>query len=243
MAYLLALLAAVAFALGTVLQQKGTLEVPAEEGDPRFLAQILRRPVWLAGAGMQATGWVLQAAALDRGALMVVQSLTTLSLVFALPLGAWITDQRITRSVTFGAIAIVAGIVVFLTVGSPRGRPSTPSSADWWAAGICSALTIGVLFVLGRPRTGAAKALLFGSAAGVGYALQAAVTKEFVTLAGQGLGTLLTSWTIYVLIASAALGFVLQAVGAQNGRPGARARLLELRHAAREHPARGHGLR
>jgi hypothetical protein len=36
-AYTLALLAAFAFGLGAVLQQKGTLESPAGENDPRFL--------------------------------------------------------------------------------------------------------------------------------------------------------------------------------------------------------------
>lgn len=76
-ANILALLAAFAFALGNVLQQKGTLEAPAEGDDPRFLIQILRRPVWLAGAGFQGSGWVLQAVALDTGSLIVVQSLTT----------------------------------------------------------------------------------------------------------------------------------------------------------------------
>jgi len=49
MATLLAFFGACAFALGTVLQQKGTLETPAGGQDPRFLVQILRRPVWLAG--------------------------------------------------------------------------------------------------------------------------------------------------------------------------------------------------
>jgi hypothetical protein len=55
-ANVLALLAAFAFARGNVLQQKGTLEAPAEGDDPRFLAQILRRPVWLAGRASQMTG-------------------------------------------------------------------------------------------------------------------------------------------------------------------------------------------
>jgi hypothetical protein len=63
----LALMAAVAFATGTVLQQRGTLRAPAGEDDPRFLVQILREPVWFAGALLQAAGWVLQAAALVAG--------------------------------------------------------------------------------------------------------------------------------------------------------------------------------
>jgi hypothetical protein len=87
MAYVLALLAALAFGLGAVLQQKGTLESAAGQDDPRFLAQILRRPVWLAGGGCMVAGWVLQAVALDKGPLIVVQSLTALSLVIALPSG------------------------------------------------------------------------------------------------------------------------------------------------------------
>ena len=46
---------------------EGDLGSPvSEKSDPRFLVQILSRPVWLAGAGLQASGWVLEAAALDR---------------------------------------------------------------------------------------------------------------------------------------------------------------------------------
>ena len=101
------------------------MEAPAGEEDPRFLVQILRRPVWLAGAGMQLAGWVLQAAALDRGALVVVQALTSLSLVIALPLGAWITSQEISPRVWLGAGAMVAGIVLFLSVGVPQSGASS----------------------------------------------------------------------------------------------------------------------
>jgi drug/metabolite transporter (DMT)-like permease len=215
--YLLGLAAALAFALGSVLQQKGTLEVPASEGDPHFLAQILRRPVWLAGAGFQFSGWVLQAAALDRGPLTVVQSLTTMSLVIALPLGAWITDQHITSRVTLAAIAIVAGIVLFLTTASPHRGTSVPTAAAWLTASLSSATVIAVLSGLGRTHTGARKALLLGSAAGVCYALQSAVTKVFVTLIGTGIAAVLSSWTIYVLVVSALVGFVLQQSALKTG--------------------------
>ena len=65
----LAILAAVLFALGTVLQQKGTLSHDGERAgdDPRFLLQDPPPdPVWLAGAMvLQSTvGWVVQAMAL-----------------------------------------------------------------------------------------------------------------------------------------------------------------------------------
>lgn len=74
-----------------------------------------------------------------------------------------------------------------------------------------------ILAGLGRNRHGAPKALLFGSAAGVGFALQAAVTKVFMTQLGHGVAALLTSWTVYVLIASALAGFVLQQSALRTG--------------------------
>ena len=209
-AVILSLLAAIAFAFGSVLQQKGTLEVPAEGGDPRFLAQIVRRPVWLTGAACQGSGWVLQAVALDTGSLIVVQSLTTMSLVIALPLGRHFTGQRIGRRVWIGAAAIVAGIVLFLSVGSPAGGTSTPPASAWWSAGLTATVLVALLGRLGGRRQGAPRALLFGSAAGVAFAMQSAVTKVFITDVGQGLSAVLSSWTIYVLIVTALAGFVLQ---------------------------------
>lgn len=210
MTILLAFLAAFAFALGSVLQQKGTVEAPAGTQDLRFLVQILRRPVWLAGGALQVAGWVLQAMALRKGALIVVQSVTALSLVIALPLGAKITDQQVSRRVIIGAVAMVAGIVLFLLVGSPQGGTAQPDAAAWWSAILAVVVVIGFLAGLGRHRTGATKALLLGSAAGVGFALQAAVTKVFMTELGHGVAALLGDWTTYALIASAVAGFVLQ---------------------------------
>jgi drug/metabolite transporter (DMT)-like permease len=216
-AQFLALLAAIAFALGNVLQQRGTLQTAADEGDPRFLAEILRQPVWIAGGLCQLAGWILQAVALDRGPLIVVQSLTAMSLVIALPLGARFTNQQIGLRVTLGAVALVVGIVVFLSAGSPSGGTSSPSASAWWSAGVATAVVVFLLARVGNKQRGASKALLLGSAAGVGFALQASVTKEFMTVIGHGLDAILSSWTIYVLIASALAGFVLQQSSLKTG--------------------------
>ncbi len=217
MAVILGVLAACAFALGTVLQQRGTLEASAGEDDPRFLIQILRRPLWLVGGIVQAGGWVLQAAALDRGSLVVVQALTSLSLVIALPLGTWITDQKVTARVWLGAAAMVAGVVVFLSVGSPAHGSSRPSASAWLAGGFVALVAVGLLTILGRRRHGANRALLLGSGAGVCFALQAAVTKVFVPLLSGGLASVVRSWTIYALLASALVGFALQQGALKTG--------------------------
>ena len=213
----LAILAAFLFAIGTVLQQKGTLSTEAAEDDPRFLVQILRRPVWLAGAALMATGWVVQAMALDRGSLVVVQSLVALSLVIALPLGALLTDQHIGRREVLGAGLTLAGIIFFVSAGQPQGGNQHPSASEWWAAVlVIYALVVALVFV-GARFSGAAKALTYGAAAGLGYGLQAAVTKTFVTEIGSGIASLLTSWSVYVLILSALTGFALQQSSLKTG--------------------------
>ncbi len=213
----LAVLAAFAFAFGTVLQQKGTLTTTQQSGDAHWLIQILRKPVWLAGMVLQASGWILQAVALDKAPLMVVQAITSLSLVIALPVGIWLTGQQVDRKVVAGAVTVVAGIIVFLSVGSPHGGTTNPSAATWWTACVVIAALVLVFTALGRSRQGAARALLFGSAAGFGYALQTAVTKDFDLEVGNGLLALLADWSIYVLAASAVVGFILQQSALKTG--------------------------
>jgi drug/metabolite transporter (DMT)-like permease len=217
MAIVLALLTATAFATGTVLQQRGTLQAPAGADDARFFVQIIREPVWIAGALLQALGWVLQAAALDRGPLVVVQAITTLSLVIALPIGVRLTNQRVGRQEVGAAIAVVVGIVLFLTAGAPAGGTSNPSAAEWWSAGLFTVALVTVLGVYGRSRQGATRAALLAGAAGVGFALQAAVTKVFVNELGHGISALLHTWSTYVLILSAIAGFVLQQSALKTG--------------------------
>ena len=213
----LALLAAVLFAFGTVLQQKGTMSIDSSDDNPRFLLMIMKRPVWLAGAGLQASGWIVQAMALDRAALLVVQSLTALSLVIALPVGMWLTNQRIGRRELAGALLTMIGIVFFLSAGQPQGGISHPSSGVWWAACLITFALVGLLVLVGWRFSGAAKALTFGAAAGLGYGLQAAVTKTFVTELGGGAAGLLASWSTYVLVLSALTGLYLQQSSLKTG--------------------------
>jgi drug/metabolite transporter (DMT)-like permease len=216
-AYTLAVLAALAFAFGTVLQQKGTLQTSSAGADPRFLIEILHKPVWLAGMIAQVVGWILQAMALDRGPLVVVQSLTAISLVIALPLGIWLTNQHIGRREWVGALAVLIGIMFFLWAGAPSGGTNHPSASLWWGACLGTLVLVTVLAVVGTRMKGASRALLLGSAAGFGFGLQAAVTKTFVGELGHGVLSLFADWSIYVLIVSAVLGFILQQGSLKTG--------------------------
>ncbi|MGZ4544249.1 MAG: DMT family transporter [Blastococcus sp.] len=219
MAVLLALLAATAFALGTVLQQKGTLEdgtasrdgagATAGPGGIRFIARLLGRPVWLLGGLVTAVGAVLNAFALHLGTLAGVQALTTLSLVIALPFGVWLTDQRVTRTVWLGACAVIAGIVLFVTVGSPQPGTSPPRAQAWWIAGLSCVVLAAIVTRAGRGRPNGVQAVLFGVGAGLGFGLASAVTKEFTDVVGQGLAAVLGGWQLWALLASGLVGLAL----------------------------------
>jgi drug/metabolite transporter (DMT)-like permease len=214
--YVLGLLAAFAFALGLVLQQRGTLQTSAPEGDPRFLAEIIRKPVWIIGGVLVLTGWVLQAAALNYGSLVLVQSLMALSLVFALPLGARLSGQHVGRRAVIGAVTTLVGIVLLVAIGQPQGGISEPAAAAWWISGLIIVVVVLLLAWLARRRRGAVAAALFAASAGTCFAFQAAVTKVFVTELGNG-GGIFSSWPVYVLIISAVVGFVLQQSALKTG--------------------------
>src|SRR4051794_12397889 len=156
-----------------------------------------------------AVGAVLNALALHVGTLAGVQALTTLSLVIALPFGVWLTDQRITRTVLLGALAIVSGITLFVTVGSPQPGTSAPSSADWWTAALISSGLAGIAAWTGSRYRGGVQAVMFGVGAGLGFAMASALTKQFTDIVGNGLLPLLGSWELWALLAAGLVGLAL----------------------------------
>jgi drug/metabolite transporter (DMT)-like permease len=217
MVFLCGLLAATGYALGTVLQQKGALQADDAVQGWQFLARLFRRPVWLLGGVVMGAGWVFQALALHVGSLMQVQCLITLSLVIALPFGAWLTAQRITGAVWAGAAALVIGIVLFLSLGSPEGGTRSPTSRDWWIAGGVIAVLALLLARVGARRDGAVRALAYGAGAGLGYGLATAVTKVFTDLVGGGILALLGSWETYLMIAAGVAGLALNQSALRTG--------------------------
>lgn len=107
MEFVLGILAAVFFALATVLQQKATQEVPDEQaGRAGFLLRLARQPVWVGGIAVGGLGFACQAAALHFGQLAVVQPLLAASVVFALPFGVLVIHRRISRTDLLGALAV-----------------------------------------------------------------------------------------------------------------------------------------
>ena len=97
--------------------------------------------MWLIGTLALFAGYLFQAAALDRGRVVVIQPLLVTTVVFALPLGYFLTRQHVGRREVLGALVIVLGLGLFVYFGDPAGgRDNAPGKE--WAAVI---IAIGVL--------------------------------------------------------------------------------------------------
>lgn len=213
-----ALLSAVLFAVGSVMQQRAASEVPDEESlGLGLVRRLVRRPVWLAGTAGDTLGYVAQAAALGLGSLVLVQPLLATSLLFALPLGAWWAGRRLRRSDGIWALVLTAGLAVFLVAGEPTEGVDRADVERWLvAAAVFLPATAICLLVAVRSR-GAPRTVALASATGILYGVAAALTKSTVSLLDDGLVGVLTSWEPYALVAAAGLGTYLQQSSYQAG--------------------------
>ena len=214
----LALVAALLFGVGTVLQQRAAMQVPDEEAmKAGLLVRLAKQPIWLAGIAADALGFVGQAVALAIGRIVVVQPLLATAVVFALPLGARLDKRRLTRREIVGAAAVVGGVASFVVVANPTGGVDNPELSVWIVSGaVCLALT-GLLVVLARGRPPGLKASLLGSAAGILFALSAVLTKAVADQLGDGILDIFTHWQVYALVAVGWVGMTLSSAALQTG--------------------------
>jgi drug/metabolite transporter (DMT)-like permease len=218
-AAILAILAAVCFALAATLWQRATVAAGISAGKPQGFVGLLTNWVWLLGLGAQILGIVLQAAALDRGRVAIIQPLLVTAVIWAMPLGYFLTNQTITRRHIFGAAIVVAGLAIFASVGDPAGGIDNAPASDWIAAFlVIGAVCAGLLLFAGSGGL-SAKAAVFGTLAGILYGVSATLMKPVVEeLHADGAAAVLESWELWVMAATGIVGFYLQQVSLATGR-------------------------
>jgi drug/metabolite transporter (DMT)-like permease len=219
MASVLALVAAFFFALAAALQQKGALNLPEISlRDPASLARLAGQTMWLLGTAALLMGYALQAAALDRGRLAIVQPLLVTTVVFALPLGYFLTKQHVGRRELVGAAVIVFGLALFAIYGDPAGGRENAPGEEWAIAIAILGVVCCVLLLFGGHGNLTMKAAVYGTVAGILFGLSAALTKPTVEFLHDGIDELLSHWEPYALAVAGVLGFVLQQVSLGTGR-------------------------
>jgi drug/metabolite transporter (DMT)-like permease len=219
MVYVFALGAGLCYALASVLQHRVAAAQPSEMSlRPRLLLELVKRPLWLLGIALDVGAYLLEAAALAVGTIVVVQPLLVSGLLFALPLSAIGGRRRPGRPEWIAAVAVTAGIATFVTVGAPEGGSS--HAPLWgWAIVFTACLSIaGTAIVVTRHAPPHYRALGLAFATGACYACTAALTKSVVDLLGDhGVGGVLGAWETYALAVFSVLGLLLNQSAFQAG--------------------------
>ena len=214
LAVLLALVASCCFAVAAVIQQGAAARLESARAfEPAVLLRLIRRPAWLAGLAAVLAGFGLQAAALGLGRLVVIEPVLATSLLFALMLAARRARRRLRPGEWAAALAVVAGLAVFLTAGQPAGGQRTASAA---ALGLAAAAAAGLtgLWVTAASRVPAARrALLLGVGGGAVAGVTDAIVKSVTVVAAGHLLAVFTDARLYLLIVVGLLAFTIQ----QNG--------------------------
>ncbi len=199
MAAALALVAAFLFALAATLQQKGALNLPSVSlAEPSSLLKLLGQTMWVLGTTAMLIGYVVQAAALDRGQVSIVQPLLVTTVVFALPLGHYLTQQHVGRREIGGAFVIIVGLVLFTVFGHPADGNENAPGSSWLFVIVLVAIVSGVVLSFAGRSGPSMKAALYGSVAGVLFGLSASLTKPTLDYLEGGVGEMLSHWEPYV---------------------------------------------
>jgi drug/metabolite transporter (DMT)-like permease len=219
MVYVLALSAAFANALTSILQRIGVEDAPEDSTlKLSLLTHALRRGVWLLGFAFMVASFLCQAVALHLGDLSQVQPiLTTELLILVLLLATWFR-YGITLRVAIACLAAAGGLAGFLVFADPVGGDNQPSSLKWIVAGsICGGLVVlTVVLALRGPRWW--RAAMFGAAGAVGFAFTASLIKSVGDYVAGDWTQLWTHWETYAL-AGCGLASVFLAQNAFHAGP------------------------
>lgn len=216
------------FSLATALKHRSAGDVPhlrqLRARDMRdFAVDTIRHRLWLFGVLADVGGLALQVLALRLGGLTVVQPVLAVAVLFALVLGHRLAGTRISRR------ELLLGIVLVGSVGGFLVASGAAVAADHAANRLPAVLaaTASVVVVAGcvavarramrRKLASKRAASLLGVAVGTIYAGTAALMKACTNIAQHGLGSLFTSWPLYALLASGAVGVFLAQLTFQAG--------------------------
>ena len=205
----LALAASFCTATSSVCQRLGARNARrpgATEVDIWLIFRLARRPIWLAGLASMILGFAFQLAALHFGALALVQPILALELLFVFGHMAVLGSGRVKRRDWLAAAAMSAGLGLLLFAASPSGGRLHAPGSLWWLAGLATLAVVlaGLALPSGlhrrSPASGRRRAAVLGAVTGIAWGFVAAVIKEFSSHLGNGAGSILSSWSLYVLI-------------------------------------------
>ncbi|WP_167536329.1 DMT family transporter [Streptomyces ficellus] len=219
-AVLLSLASAAGYALAAVAQARlaagagSAGRAEGATGTGRATA-LFARPLWWWAVGLNAAGALTHVAALHYGPLTLVQPLGALTLVAALPIGAYYERRRVSRVEWRGALWTLAGLVGLVAVVGPATPGDALSLPE--ALAVAAVTAAGIAALVRRGGRGLRLATAAGIASGVASALTQTVT---ASLARELPGGPMTWWQttlLAVLVSVFATGGMLLSQAAFRG--------------------------
>jgi drug/metabolite transporter (DMT)-like permease len=210
LAILLSLAASLCTATSSICQRLGAKHLESSGHqvhgfDALLVFRLATQPVWLLGFAAMIAGFVLQVAALHFGPLALVQPILTVELLFVFGYLAMHTRCRGMRwHEWLAAVAMSAGVSVFLRAASPSAGQQHAPALSWWLGGLATAAVAGTAIAASRGGSATRRAAFLGIATGVSWGFIAAVIKELSSHVDGGPSAIFTNWSVYVLMAAGA---------------------------------------
>lgn len=198
-----ALAGAVFTAIGIVVRQRATMDVPYDRGvSSLMISTPIHRPLWWAGTASAVIGYVFQAIALTYGSLLLVAPLMVSALLFALPLSAWLAGRRVTAVEWVWALVLTAALAVFVMLAKTQPGDYVASEPTAIAVTVGCLAVVACCVVLSGRMSNWRRAVLLATGVGLMFGVVAVLTKiETQLLTGQSPWRALSSPVTYALIA------------------------------------------
>jgi multidrug transporter EmrE-like cation transporter len=166
---LAALVAALCYGAGDLLEQVGARRAGASEGiDPRLLLRAIRQLPWVAGLALDAIGFLLAIIALEDLPLFAVQAALASSIGVTSVLSSVFLGTRITRTQRIPLVAIAMGLLLVAAAASPeRATDVGDNGRIFFVLGVPLIVLLAVS--LGRVGAGDRAAARLGAAAGLSF--------------------------------------------------------------------------
>ncbi|GLY17650.1 hypothetical protein LWF15_09265 [Kineosporia rhizophila] len=207
-----ALVAAVMYGVGSIMQARASREIPEGGLTPGTVIGLLRQPLLLASILLLLLGYVFHLVSVRHVPLFLAQTGIAVSLVVTALLAVRYFGDRLSRLEWGAIVAVVAGLVLLSAsageTGTERATPALTTSLF-----VVLALIVVVVFFATRFE-GALAAAVLGLAGGMGYAIVAIASRllpDFV------IADLITSASTYALVASGVLAFFIYSLALQRG--------------------------
>ncbi|AEV72270.1 hypothetical protein MycrhN_1655 [Mycolicibacterium rhodesiae NBB3] len=212
LAILFAFLAALFLAIGIVVRQRATMDVPEDKGvSPTMVLTLIRRPLWWGGTAAAVLGFVFQALALAYGSLLLVQPILVSALLFALPLSARLANRGVTRGEWLWALVLTASLAVFVLLAKTSAGDYEASVPLTAIVAVVCIVAVALCVVVAIRNPGWRRAVLLAVAVGVLFGVVAMLTKLVMhMLTHDGPRAVLSTPAPYLLVLIGVVAVLLQ---------------------------------